>query len=83
MKCTRFSFVLLPVNNLKIWALIHHMEVGKGLVGVKNRTKLTNSMELSTIERSLVVWTLDSFPAFYGTRKFNTEFTRALHLSLS
>jgi hypothetical protein len=29
---------------------------------------LTNSMELST---------------FYGIRKFNTEFTRALHLSLS
>jgi hypothetical protein len=34
-------------------------------------------------ERSLVVWTLDIFPAFYGTRRFNTEFTRALHLSLS
>jgi hypothetical protein len=26
---------------------------------------------------------LDSFPAFHGTRKFNTEFTRALHLLLS
>jgi hypothetical protein len=26
---------------------------------------------------------LDSFPAFYGTRRFNTEFTRALHLFLS
>jgi hypothetical protein len=35
------------------------------------------------LERSLVVWTLDSFPAFYETRRFNTEFTRALHLSLS
>jgi hypothetical protein len=35
------------------------------------------------LERSLVVWTLDSFPAFYGTRRFNTEFTRALSLSLS
>jgi hypothetical protein len=32
---------------------------------------------------SLVVWTLDSFPAVYGTRRFNTEFTRALHLPLS
>jgi hypothetical protein len=28
-------------------------------------------------------WTLDSFQAFYGTEKFNTEFTRAHHLSLS
>jgi hypothetical protein len=26
---------------------------------------------------------LDSFPAFHGTRRFNTEFTRALHLFLS
>jgi hypothetical protein len=26
---------------------------------------------------------LDSFPAFYGTRRFNTEFTRALQLLLS
>jgi hypothetical protein len=25
---------------------------------------------------------LDSFPAFHGTRRFNTEFTRALHLFL-
>jgi hypothetical protein len=40
-------------------------------------------MELSTTRESLVVWTLDSFPAFYGTRRFNTQFTRALHLSLS
>jgi hypothetical protein len=34
------------------------------------------------LERSLVVRTLDSFPAFHGTRRFNTEFTRALRLSL-
>jgi hypothetical protein len=41
-------------------------------------TIITSSMELS----SLVVWTLDSFPAVYVTRRFNTEFTRALHLPL-
>jgi hypothetical protein len=35
------------------------------------------------LERSLVVWIIDSFPAFYGTRRFKTEFTRALHLPLS
>jgi hypothetical protein len=45
---------------------------------------LTNSIELNTTrEAPPVVRPLDSFPAFYGTRRFNTEFTRALHLSLS
>jgi hypothetical protein len=39
----------------------------------------TNSMEL----RQPVVRPFDSFPAFYGTRRFNTEFTRPLHLFLS
>jgi hypothetical protein len=33
------------------------------------------------LERSLVVWSPDSFPAFYGTRRF--IITRALHLFLS
>jgi hypothetical protein len=27
--------------------------------------------------------TIHTSPAFYGTRRFNTEFTRALNLSLS
>jgi hypothetical protein len=31
-----------------------------------------DSMELSTARE---IWTLDSFPAFYGTRRFSTEFT--------
>jgi hypothetical protein len=30
-----------------------------------------------------LVCLLGCFPAFYGTRRFNTEFTRVLHLSLS
>jgi hypothetical protein len=34
------------------------------------------------LERSPVVRPLDSFPV-YGTRRFNTEFTRSLHLFLS
>jgi hypothetical protein len=38
---------------------------------------------LPLLERSLVVRPLDSFPALYGTQRFNTEFTRALHLFLS
>jgi hypothetical protein len=38
----------------------------------------TNSIELrTTLERLPVVKPLDSFPEFYGTRRFNTEFTRA------
>jgi hypothetical protein len=44
---------------------------------------ITNSMSWALLERSPVVWTLDTFPAFHGTRTFTTEFTRALHLSLS
>jgi hypothetical protein len=35
------------------------------------------------LERPSVVRPLDSFPAFHGTRRFNTAFTRALHLFLS
>jgi hypothetical protein len=35
------------------------------------------------LERALDVRPLDSFPAFHGTRRFNNEFTRALHLFLS
>jgi hypothetical protein len=35
------------------------------------------------LTRPPVVMTLDSFPAFYGTQRFNTEFTRALRLILS
>jgi hypothetical protein len=35
------------------------------------------------LQRPLDVRPLNSFPAFHGTRRFNTEFTRALHLFLS
>jgi hypothetical protein len=40
-------------------------------------------MELSITREATVVQPLDSFPAFYGTRKFITACTTALHLSLS
>jgi hypothetical protein len=39
-------------------------------------------MELSTTREATSCVPLDSFPAFHGTCRFNTEFTRALHLSL-
>jgi hypothetical protein len=41
------------------------------------------SWSWAPLERPPVVRPLDSIPAFYGTRRFNTEFTRAFHLSLS
>jgi hypothetical protein len=43
-----------------------------------------NSKELSpSLGGALVVQLLENFPAFYGTQRFITEFTRALHWSLS
>jgi hypothetical protein len=42
---------------------------------------LTNELtpwSWAPLERSIVVWILDSFPAFYATRRLNTEVTRAL-----
>jgi hypothetical protein len=46
---------------------------------------ITNKLTLWSwaLHESPPVRLLDSFPAFYGTRRFNTEFTRALHLFLS
>jgi hypothetical protein len=39
-------------------------------------------MELSPLEKPPVVQLLKNFPAFYGTRRFITVLTRALHWSL-
>jgi hypothetical protein len=35
------------------------------------------------LQEPLIVQSLKNFPAFHGTRRFNTVFTRALHWSLS
>jgi hypothetical protein len=40
-------------------------------------------MELSLLEKPLVVQILKNFPAFYGSRRFITVFTKALYWSLS
>jgi hypothetical protein len=40
-------------------------------------------MELSPSSEAAIVQLLKNFSAFYGTRKFITVFTRALHWSLS
>jgi hypothetical protein len=33
------------------------------------------------LERPPVMHPLENFPAFYGKKRFNTTFTRAVHLS--
>jgi hypothetical protein len=44
---------------------------------------LTKSVELSTAPEATSCAAIRQFPAFYGTRRFITELTRALHLYLS
>jgi hypothetical protein len=44
----------------------------------KNKLK-TNFMKLSPLEKQSIVQLLKNFPAFYGTRRFITVFTRVLH----
>jgi hypothetical protein len=45
--------------------------------------KITNFMELSPSRKAPVTQILKNFPTFYGTRRFITAFTRAIHWSLS
>jgi hypothetical protein len=44
---------------------------------------LTYTRSWTLLEEPPNVQPLNNFPAFYGTRRFNTAFTRALHWSLS
>jgi hypothetical protein len=44
---------------------------------------LNHSWSWSLLEKLPIVQLLKNFPAFYGTRRFVTVFTRALHWSLS
>jgi hypothetical protein len=44
---------------------------------------LTHSWSLTLLEKLPIVQPLKKFSAFYGTRRFITVFTRALHWSLS
>jgi hypothetical protein len=43
---------------------------------------LTHSGSSALLEELPIVQPLKKFPAFYGTRRFFTVFTRALHWSL-
>jgi hypothetical protein len=73
------------VNVLKHWQAAQKTE-RESEIAMCDRMQMYNIITLwswTLLERSLVLWTLDSFPAFYEARRFNTEFTRALHLSPS
>jgi hypothetical protein len=47
------------------------------------RRNITHSWNCALLEKLPIVQLLKNFSAFYGTRRFNTVFTRALNLSLS
>jgi hypothetical protein len=49
-------------------------------VGWYHKLKLTNSMDLSTTWEDTSCEATQNFPAFYGTQRFITKLTRALHL---
>jgi hypothetical protein len=44
---------------------------------------VTHSLSWAILEKPPIVQLLKNFPAFYGTRKFISVFTRALHWSLA
>jgi hypothetical protein len=52
-------------------------------ISCKLVNSLTHSWSWALLEKLPIVQLLKNFPAFYGTRRFITAFTRALHWSLS
>jgi hypothetical protein len=61
------------------------VESEKSLLEGRHICKLcvTNSIEQNPFEKLIVTQLVKKFPAFYGTRKIVTVFTRAPHFSLS
>jgi hypothetical protein len=53
------------------------------LMSIKGTYLFTYLRSSALLEKSPVVQPLKNFPTFYGTRRFITVFTRALHWSLS
>jgi hypothetical protein len=53
------------------------------LVLMSKNLSLTHSCSWALLEKPPIVQLLMNFPAFYGTRRFITVFTRAHHWSLS
>jgi hypothetical protein len=86
-------------NFMSIWRSVSHYTemLTHGIRSVKRHlkatlyalTKLTDIQLLTYLQRRAlleeppIVQPLKNFPTFYGTRRFITVFTRALHCSLS
>jgi hypothetical protein len=67
-----------------ILSCVYHCIYVSELVYLPNTThSLTHSWSWALLEKPPIVQPLKNFPAFYGTRRFITAFTRALHWPLS
>jgi hypothetical protein len=79
------------VRNLRITVCYKYEIYGYGLMlrmsctwsSHRNRSPTSSSWSWALFEKPPIVQLLNNFPAFYGTRRFITVFTRALHWSLS
>jgi hypothetical protein len=80
MKESSNNFLLFD----SIFPIIHASE-GENMHKLKNviSSKSGDLLELSTAREATSYAATGQFPAFHGTRRFITEFTRALHLYLS
>jgi hypothetical protein len=64
------------------------MGIGGSFLGLKRQGSEADSSPSQLLLRSKnvdlhIYFSIDNFRAFHGTQRFNTEFTRALHLFLS
>jgi hypothetical protein len=56
------------------YQIIQLRKISEGLI-----SSLINSWSWALLEKPPIVQLLKNFPAFYGTRRFITVFTKALH----
>jgi hypothetical protein len=89
------SVSILAIKFMKIWNILSVDSYPTILFVIcitwRNRSYYRHTQSLSLLivwswellERPPAVQPLGSFPAFYGTQRFITAFTRALHLYLS
>jgi hypothetical protein len=69
-----------PNTSFKNYVYMVRISVG---LPFKHWYHITHSWIWALLEKPPIVQLLKNFPAFYGTRRFITVFTRALHWSLS
>jgi hypothetical protein len=67
------------LNNVT-WVFHHsHKDWNLKQENVDNALDFTHSWSRALLEKPPIVQQLKNFPAFYGTRRYITVFTRALH----